>query len=340
MSYEEKYLKYKQKYLSLKGSLKINLKGGVQPLIQNSNNVLLVSHNGRMRCFIDSLKNIEDDLTDKPVDNIMKYKLGTSGEKEIRFMNGAVLKVSLFKNSDLGTIELFYQGNVNNRKPGLYFTEVGDSVKGDITFGKYTFNYVQSFGINQLTYDVNFYIVRHGEGTHNLKDKLKSVKFITRTGTDPKLTTDGENQANGAGLKFLNSGIKFNKIFVSRLERTKQTAYLILKSSNNLTNQTVLTVLPCSHELLYSKSGNCDKSNAMMPVAPENVSNCEHTNKTYTQCTECCTFTMTYFDKNKADTNDIMIKVDWNGYNKFYYENKGQCRDTNFIIEALKLISM
>jgi broad specificity phosphatase PhoE len=350
ISYQEKYLKYKKKYLNLRDSLK---KGGTENNILSVDNltenivnqkdidILLVSHNARMRCFIDTLIDIKDINNNQnlTVKNIMEYKLGQSDKKEIRFMNGAVIKLSLKKDSNEGTIELFFQGTVNNRKPGLYFT-VESLSDGNIAFGKYTFDYTKSFGISQLHSNVNFYIVRHGEGTHNInKDNiiLKSFNFVKGTGTDPKLTTDGENQAEEAGQKFLDHGINFTKVFVSRLERTKQTAYLILKKSGNLTINTVLIVLPCSHELNYKNSGNCDKANARIPRPPENVSNCESEDKTVINCTDCCKFNMTYFDR-KSDSSDIQIEVDWSKYNKFFYQENKHCRNTNIIYEVVSYL--
>jgi broad specificity phosphatase PhoE len=378
ISYEEKYLKYKKKYLDLKYRLRggadeqvvepvaepvaepvvavtepvkvaetsmVQVQDTTQVPVQNSIvstnlsdgkklNILLVSHNARMRCFLDSLKGLKDMSSSKLIDNIMKYKLGSSNEKEIRFMNGAVLKISLKGNSNEGKIELFFQGSVNKRKPGLYFTESEDIPNGNVAFGKYTFDYSASFNIEKLPYDIDFYIVRHGEGTHNV-DKSKAFTFIQGKGFDPKLTTNGEKQAEEAGAKL--NGIKFDIVFVSRLDRTKQTAYLILEKSNNLNDKTVLTVLPCSHELNYSKSGNCDKANSMIPRAPENISNCEDKKKTYDACTpECCKFQMT---KNGAKYGTI-VPVEWVEYNNFFYsQTKHHCRDTNMIKEAVQYIT-
>ena len=368
MNYEQKYLKYKKKYL--------DLKGGAEIIIPNTNseiNVLMITHNARMRCFIDTLKDVIDVSTNSPISNIMKYKLGNSNQKEIRFMNSAILKVSLNKGDPKGTISLFYSGEVNNRKNSLYFVNSSSTNTEDTIFGEYDFDYAKSFGINTLSFDINFYIVRHGEGTHNLKDNPKIYSFVTRTGTDPKLTFDGEMQAKRAGdfIKKLNPPIKFNFVFVSKLNRTRQTGYLILKNSGNLNAQSKFIVLPCSHELLYySKEGsNCDLANNMIPIAPENVAICESQKKTLDTCIpECCIFNMSYFDKNKYkdnilqnkkldqdtinkiiteineqekyDVGDIDIKIDWEYFNNFYYKNDKKCRFTNMIKEAVDILTL
>ena len=404
MNYEQKYLKYKKKYIELKqkggrdisgipftSDLKITvpvtiksdfpsymISTGYSYMISTgyTTNILIVSHNARMRCFIDSLKDVKDNLDGyKSISNIIKFKLGDSKEKEIRFMNGAILKVTLFKGSSTGKISLFYEGEVNNRKPGLYFVSAPTSASSDPSdtiFGVYDFDYTQSFGISPLNFNVNFLIVRHGEGTHNLKDNPQTWNFITGMGTDPTLTFDGEMQAKKAGdfIKEQNPPIKFDVVFVSTLVRTRQTAYLILKNSKNTKNigpNTKFIVLPCSHELLYyNKEGkSCDELNAMIPRASENISNCVSIRDYFIEKnTSCTTFFMTYFDKNKyresitknkkldqqskdkmlkeiesqekLDTGDINIQVVWDDYNEFY--KKKQCRDTNMIKEAVEIL--
>ena len=342
-------------------------------------NVLIVTHNARMRCFLDSLQQIFDVNTENTVTNIMKYKLANSkvAVKEIRFMNGSILKVTLYKGSLKGIISLFYNGDVNNRKDGLYFVNAPTTNPTDTVFGVYEFDYTKSFNIGPVETEINFYIVRHGEGTHNLKDNPKYYNFITRSGTDPNLTFDGEMQAKKAGnfIRDTQPPIKFDVVFVSRLNRTRQTAYLILKNSNNIGTNTKFIVLPCSHELQYyensSNKTNCDSKNYLIPVAPENVGNCQSEKKTLDTCTtECCVFTMTYFDKDNyrqqildskkipqenkkiitdeietqksfdSPNTDTNIMVDWNFYNQFYYVNKNHCSYTNMIREAINILQI
>lgn len=340
MNYEQKYIKYKKKYFDLK----LNLKGGNNSYQTNVNpiNILLVTHNARMRCFLDSLKNDKNNPVNIMGDKLKLYNDGKQKkEKEIRFMNGAVLKLSIPKASFTGTISLFYSGQVNNRREGLYFVNTSNpadpNYQTNTEFGTHTFDLYKSFGISPLPVDVDFYIVRHGEGTHNLPSYFKKIKFVANLGKDTSLTSDGEKQALSTGQNFLNSNIKFNTVFVSKMERTKQTAYLILKNSENLQIKKFI-VLPCSHELLYKESKNCDEANAYIPRSPENISNCESGDKTLTTCTPtCCNFVMKYAE-GSTNQEDSTITIDWSEYNDFYYTNKKECRNTNMIKESIEYL--
>jgi broad specificity phosphatase PhoE len=357
MNYEQKYLKYKEKYINLKQ------KGGVpnekllpsQPL---SFDFLIVSHNGRMRCFIDSLKPVDLNIIKSNLTsfNNQQKEKNLKEEKEIRFMNGAILKVTLNEKSNDGKITLFYTGEVKqeNRK-GIYFVKELSINPLDIVFGTYKFDYKASFGIDQLPSTVNFYIVRHGEGTHNVASTgTKIFNQIRRAGKDPVLTTDGETQAIQAGEAL--SKINLKEVFVSKLKRTIQTAYLILKKRLALNNDTIkenthFIVLPCSHELEYKENSNCDdNASTFFMRATENISNCESTNND----DKCTQFSMTYNDpnnppvitikdsytqKNIKEVNDTPVLVNWNFYNNFYKnKNKQDCAKTNMIKEAVDIL--
>lgn len=54
------------------------------------------------------------------------------------------------------------------------------------------------------------------------------------------------------------NNIKFNYIFVSDLARTRQTIQKILNSNSYHNQIKKIFVLPCSHELDFVKSGQCD----------------------------------------------------------------------------------
>jgi broad specificity phosphatase PhoE/endonuclease/exonuclease/phosphatase family metal-dependent hydrolase len=68
---------------------------------------------------------------------------------------------------------------------------------------------------------INFFFIRHGEGTHNI-DKL----YNTLKNKDALLTDTGKIQARDAGLKIQN--ITFDKVFCSPLKRCIETCYKIL----------------------------------------------------------------------------------------------------------------
>jgi len=355
MNYEQKYLKYKNKYINLK--LKIKQKGGDDPIKQTTNtvqentvqdkpvqsteqNYLIVSHNTRIRCFINTLLDANNQQLNivKKILNIINIT-NQKKETEIRFQNGAVLKLTLKANSDIGTLELFHSGEVTDADR-LYF----DKVKGNkrIEFPKIEFDYVKSFKMDKLEKNINFYLVRHGEGVHNnLSTIEKGINFITRSGKDPKLTAIGIEQAKKTGevLKEIN----FSKIFVSKLERTWETAYWILKDNISKSNVKInYIVLPCSHELTnYSDTKNCDEANSGVPVGTENISNCE---SILSSRIEKC---------DEFKYNNETIKINWFYYNEFYSEkiqlygdfgavqsdtykkSNNKCRDSNMILQAL-----
>jgi bisphosphoglycerate-dependent phosphoglycerate mutase len=361
MNYEQKYLKYKNKYINLK--LKITQKGGDDPIKQTNTvqentvqdkpvqsteqNYLIVSHNTRIRCFINTLldaNNQQLNIVKNVLDNINKNN--KKKETEIRFQNGAVLKLTLIANSEIGTLKLFYSGEVAD-EDRLYFSNV-NNIKKRIQFPPTEFNYVNSFKMNKLENNINFYLVRHGEGVHNTISKLdKAANFITRLGKDPKLTNIGIKQAENTGNQL--KEINFSKIFVSKLERTWETAYWILKDnfSNPNPNPNVkinYIVLPCSHELTnYSDTKNCDEANSGVPVGTENISNCE---SIFSSRIEKC---------DEFKYNNETIKINWFYYNEFYSQKKelysdfgrgdlpidiykksnNKCRDSNMILQAL-----
>ena len=122
------------------------------------------------------------------------------------------------------------------------------------------------------------------------------------------------------------------------MHRTIQTAYLILKHSDNLKFNKEFVVLPCSHELNYFNSTNCDGANAFIPRSTENISKCENKHKTSTSCTECCNFIMKYANNTPPTLSDLQVVIDWSKYNNFYYEKNKNCKDTNMIKESINIL--
>ena len=352
MNYEQKYLKYKNKYNNLK--LKIIQKGGndnikqtntVQSTELNYLNYLIVSHNTRIRCFINTLLDVNNEqlnIVKQELEKINVYK--KTNEQEIRFQNGMVLKLTLPANSNKGILELFYKGEVTD-PDRLYFSDEHSIENKRIQFPKIEFDYVKSFKLESfLNKNINFYIVRHGEGVHNTISKFKKViNFISRSGKDPKLTDIGIVQAKNTGQVLKN--INFSKIFVSKLERTWETAYWILKDNISKLNVKInYIVLPCSHELTnYSDTKNCDEANSGVPVGTENISNCESI------------FSLRIEKCDEYKYNNEIIKINWFYYNEFYSQIKkiygdfgevspnidiyeksnNKCRDSNMIVQAL-----
>jgi broad specificity phosphatase PhoE len=307
MSNKDKYLKYKFKYINLKKQISLqSQKGGVDP---EPINILIVSHNSRLRCLFSKL---------------------FSGENIPRFKNAAIVKLELVsdivKGGEVVKVKLIYEGEVNNPKKG--YAVMGEP-KGFDTKLKEDFPKIK-LSINDSTLtnkNYNIYLVRHGEGTHNTKkgeykeedDDVdeKTLPPITAEETkkcaeeqtacenkdtcvvppqlenpkedipsvDTNLTPEGILQANRAGE--ILKGIKFSAVFVSDLFRTIQTLNgLNLPQIKNNTLKPY--VLPCSHEIQYYKGDDkpCDghvrnsrcwfMEIGRKIVAPENISICRH----------------------------------------------------------------
>ena len=181
-----------------------------------------------------------------------------------------------------------------------------DTEKNTYNFGIRTCKLEPLLNINSINYDINIYIIRHGEGTHNLTDAWSLIKKSVVS--DPRLTDAGKNQAktaaeNNAG-NILNN-IKFNGVFSSKLKRTRETIVEVLKNNKTSINK-LIVVLPCAHELKYKDDGNCDGRQLL--TTRENKHDC-----------------------SKHDClKEEDFSVDWNFFNNFY-KVKSKCRNYNFI---------
>ena len=263
-----------------------------------------------------------------------------------RFQNGSVVKLII--NSRNISIRLVYSGELDEIKPErkYYVTSM------DFNNEEYRKKNESKFQPLQFPVELNemnneyipiegsttfvFYLIRHGQGTHNvLKGMAKKLSSVSGE-KDTHLTEKGLIQAGNTG-NFLGNNADngltsiFNSkyLFVSDLQRTKETLATVLANSIAMSGKNVhpnkMIMLPCSHELNYDKDGNCDGSRGQMFAANENKSSCvnvDSCNKEY----------KTY-------------KVDVKYYNDFYDgtrskpgNNKKKCRKTSIISEAIDII--
>jgi len=161
----------------------------------------------------------------------------------------------------------------------------------------------------------NFYIIRHGQGYHNLlSNKLKNL-----VESDPELTELGINQSRNTG-RFLQSYIpgKIDFYFVSTLLRSHQTMLYLLETFLVGNNGKVVSsvVLPKSEEI--SSFGNPGK---------ENISDCfENDEKkvTITGLDRCSMLEI----KDK-----ILLSINWN-----FFQNSIIYNNANMITYALQYI--
>jgi len=262
-----------------------NKKGG-----NKIENILIVSHGNRMRCLLSEL-----------------YKR----EFKKKFKNTAIVLMKIRSNTENTTLEtsLFYDGEnserISEKSHKYYSNENNNFERLETTLNNKIYN---------GNYDI--YIVRHGEGIHNLAGKfakaLNQSKYY-----DPKLTEEGIKQANRSGKNLI--GITFDNVFISDLYRTKHTL-----ESLNLELNMKPVVLPCAQELnKYTYSSYCDNSLINLINGSENVSKCKsYVNK------EC--------KSNDEKCNEIKNKcldiADWSYYEK---NKKLNCVKNNMIVQAI-----
>ena len=264
-----------------------------------------------------------------------------------RFKNGAVVEIKIDKK--VISIKLVISGEIDEYKPSKYYYVTPGEETNDVNMIRGMYKVLPFQDITLENKDLRFfhesdfsgpyifYLVRHGQGFHNLK-KLnpveKAVKKIKEdtTSMDSELTPEGRDQAERSGKKFREL-LRKNKVlppeflFTSDLVRTRQTAIEFLKGMDipfDVRNIQIY-VLPCSHELSYVKGGNCDGNQGL--TAPENTSLCTTANP---KCMYEGGFT-----------------INWDYYYQFYgnstraklcKSNCQRCRNTDMLKEAMKII--
>ena len=326
-----KYLKYKYKYLKLKSELENmnkltnltelteltnnNLSIPIENIsnenmnyesININNNYLIVLHNSRIRCFISEF-----------FENF---------NSNIRFKNCAILKLVI--NDSYATLNLVYEGEVNDSKNRKYYSTNPNTTETSIPFLELSSN---KFNIlDNITH--TFYFIRHGEGTHNTKEGKRLSSKLSNL--DASLTENGESQAYEAGIKLKellgNESIK--NVFVSVLKRTWQTIKCIYEIIYKESYPKVLIILPCSHELNFTKGEKCDGNSSQLIMGNENKSICKN-NQSEEQCK------IIKFNINSIEEKDLIIY--WKLFNDFQIkrnQNKIKCRETDMIQIVFKFI--
>jgi len=203
--------------------------------------VAIVSHQNRIERILQNFSNFS-----------------TIQNRKIRLMNGAILKIEVRGGN--GTIELIHDGDNNSVKPDLYFSvSESGSVKNaaGTEFEKVKFVPLDFYlPNNEYKKDIVMYIIRHGEGYHNLK--TWSAKF----NWDAELTPKGIDQAKETGTALCTylseNGQALKYMFASYLRRSQQTMaymYSTMNTQNSacldaqLRNSPVITILECINEI-------------------------------------------------------------------------------------------
>jgi len=308
---------------------------------------IIATHQGRIRCLLSKLFN----------------------KKFERFKNGAVICLEISPNSNQNpSVEcyLLYEGELasNENKQDVIYYVNGDSGQQENYTGK-KFETITSNTYNLQFENTNndkytFFLIRHGQGEHNiLKGNQKRYEQLFGK-KDSELTVEGRKQAERAGKSIGISSpfllLSANYLFCSDLSRTIQTmAYFLLSLCKTINNNGIvgrsllppqppknlvedsldkgilksknIIVLPCSHELTYKKDGNCDGNQSMNPN--ENLPSSS---------------TLSNLLQNYEGFDII-----WETYARFYNNssrsaslnlNKSKCRNTNFIQQAIDYINL
>lgn len=294
---------------------------------------IICTHNSRIRCLL------------------KRYFEGKNNIDKIRFKNCAIFKLTI-NSTDIITLNLIYGGLINEKKLNKenYFIPSGETNihKNEVKFSDMESNKKQLLGNVNFNNDIEIFIVRHGEGEHNVGNWFKKHSSF-----DPTLTLSGTLQASLGANTFLNNKyntLKFDKLFASKLDRTRETLIRVIDKS--MTKNSEIIIVPCSHELAYApgKDNNCDANQKIKGFFPrfslENIDNCSKNEKTQ-KSDKCAQIKILEYLKEesteqestkKKTENDIIYKINWNYYNNFY-KSKSKCRDTNFIREIIKIIN-
>jgi broad specificity phosphatase PhoE len=327
---------------------------------QPSYTSLISSHNSRIQCLINKFK-----------PKITKTR--------IRFQNCCILRLEISEN--YFSLRLVYsgelsdheQGKVSKKKRPYYTTpDKADPENGYFSFGHIQANQDTMWMVterlnisesNLLGNKFVFYIVRHGQGEHNVKN---SFGFSETLGLkrDTPVTQIGLDQATKAGEELRNILSEYREkidyYFASDLERTRQTllnVYVGLYKRNDeiqgmeiseesqQTQQNPkpdkIVILPCAHEPYApgSGDGDCDAYAAKSSWLSK-----KSARENYPKCT---------IDAIRSGVPGCSsidgVPLDWTFYLQFYGDQirsqmlmsssgRRYCRDTTMISTAIDYI--
>jgi bisphosphoglycerate-dependent phosphoglycerate mutase len=347
--YKQKYLKYKAKYLELQEQI-----GGDDEIRFKNCAILKLSirnNSGKTTANLDMI--YSGKVNDK-----RKYYVSVNDEL-INNMTGTIqLNLKTFKfeleNQLTHTDQNYIVCTHNTRLRCFidnYFDIKDNNTDIEISDNQYVFYTRTAKDINELLgnrynkKNIDIYIIRHGEGTHNVK---KGFSKAFKVYNDTLLTENGIKQAENAGTqlnKYFNSNKieKIDGLFASKLKRTRQTLTKLLENIKLLNIPTEIIILPCSHELTdFTKDKNCEDGNEGKPVAFENRSKCVCGSIDTMSCTNTQETQKTQEICKKEDIYDI----NWKYFNIFYSKRKETaksvnytgCRNTNFIKQIIEIL--
>lgn len=287
----------------------------------------------------------------------------TKGPIINRFMNTSVVKMEI--NDKIISVSLIYNGEVDEEKPDyIYYVKPGTkdskAEQGRYKVEEFHTKIVKNNYFKDISKDTTytFYLIRHGQGEHNiLKGKEKMRAPLDAHLTSPLddanqkkevcndrsydqtcgVSNDGgvcQGQRAGEAIRKSEGNVKIDFLFASDLQRTRETIINVIKtldpsSNGKLVNKDII-ILPCSHELQYTKKNVCDGDQGLLGrFTKENISS---------------------YDPNSIDPKchyNLLngIKINWTYYTDFYNGRRSKrgkeskkCRDTNMLQLAIDYI--
>jgi hypothetical protein len=280
----------------------------IQPKIID-NIIIAVTHNNRLQCFFTKLfKKLKQDT---------RYT-------NLKFKNCAIIRCYSEKiNNGISTkFQMIYEGELGNKKSEKNYWSINginnfnneSSFKDGIKINGPTY---ELYKLYKIPLDTEIYLVRHGEGYHNIKMKQKIIgiirdlskkKYVENRANeneikDAILNDSGWKQAKKAGDKLIetinnikNDNTQFYYV-ASELRRTMETSLILQIMIQRKLNKIDIPIpikihiIPCIHELLLDKKeGLCDGKNMLTDfinrIPPENVPYCNLKNNTTDNCKE------------------------------------------------------
>jgi hypothetical protein len=316
-----------------------------QPIVS-----IIFTHQARLRCFLHDL--IYSEFEPRTAITSLYEK-----DEVARFKNGSMVELRI--SPDTIEVKLIINGEIgeDEKKGGkyVYYVKEGTAIDDEgAQKGQYQvtpFPYVNmpnegQFDVGSSTYI--FYLVRHGQAAHNLYS-TKSEKVIAQlipgsSRKDTHLTQgpgSGEAQAQATGKEF-SSLLAGNEALVSQpkyffasdLIRTRETFKHFLGGFQFAGNANIV-VLPCSHELDYNKSGNCD--GVRKAVAKENLPTCNMDSR---ECTMIGNHEVDWSLYKKFYNNTLRKGISLDGVlkSKNSPESRRHCSTTDMVTEAINYI--
>jgi phosphohistidine phosphatase SixA len=242
-----------------------------------------------------------------------------------KLKNCATIKISITRdgiNSPFTfSLELIYEGDIKSKNmTGKNYLELEwarNNFPKENTPSPLPFKIDPLFGKN-----INIFLIRHGEGDHNLVKGFKKFQDKGKNVTDAMLTSYGIQQAKDCAKELIHKNLTFYKIYASRLRRAFNTASVIMDELNvkQDVKQNEITILPCSHELTVSSKLN------ILNTA-ENSSLC--TTKSTRDTAECKT----------ASNNPTYYKINWSlfdlTFSKWHQSEYLTCSLNNNMIQFI-----